>query len=90
MTEKSQLQTLAAARFRIAVILTIAMVVVYFSFVSLVAFNKPFLAQRVTRGLSVGILLGALVIVFSWITTWIYIRWANRHYDPHIEKLRKS
>lgn len=90
MTERSQLQTLAAARFRIAVILTIAMVVIYFSFVSLVAFNKPFLAQRVTRGLSVGILLGALVIVFSWITTWIYIRWANRHYDPHIEKLRKS
>ena len=87
MTET--LQTLAAARFRIAVTLTIVMIVVYFSFVSLVAFNKPFLAQRLGRGLSVGIVLGALVIVFSWITTWIYIRWANRHYDPHIEALRK-
>ena len=89
IVQSRTVQSLAAARFRIAVILTIVMIAVYFSFVALVAFNKPFLAQRVGRGLSVGILLGALVIVISWITTWIYIRWANRHYDPHIEALRK-
>lgn len=79
---------LAAARFRIAVILTAVMVLIYFGFVSLVAFNKPLLARLLTRGLSVGILLGALVIVFSWILTWIYVRWANQHYDPELERLR--
>ena len=26
-------------------------------------------------------LLGALVIVVAWVLTWIYIRWANTHYD---------
>jgi uncharacterized membrane protein (DUF485 family) len=77
------------ARFRIAGILTALMIAVYFGFVSLVAFNKPLLAQRVTNGLSLGILLGALVIVFSWVTTWIYVRWANLHYDPHIDELKK-
>lgn len=79
---------LAAARFRIAVILTTAMVLLYFGFVSLVAFNKPFLARMVTRGLSLGILLGALVIVLSWVLTWIYVRWANTHYDPELDRLR--
>jgi uncharacterized membrane protein (DUF485 family) len=79
---------LAAARFRIAATLTAAMIVLYFGFVSLVAFNKPLLARLVTRGLSLGILLGALVIVISWLLTWFYVRWANRHYDPELERLR--
>jgi uncharacterized membrane protein (DUF485 family) len=79
---------LAAARFRIAVILTAIMVLIYFGFVSLVAFNKPLLARLVAPGLSLGILLGALVIVLSWVLTWIYVRWANRHYDPELERLR--
>ncbi len=81
---------LAAARFRIAVILTAAMVLLYFGFVSLVAFNKPLLARLLTPGLSLGIVLGALVIVLSWVLTWVYVRWANRHYDPELERLRRE
>jgi len=84
----ARIARLAAARFRIAVILTALMVLLYFGFVSLVAFNKPLLARLVTRGLSLGILLGALVIVLSWVLTWIYVRWANEHYDPELERLR--
>jgi uncharacterized membrane protein (DUF485 family) len=79
---------LAAARFRIAASLTAVMVLMYFGFVSLVAFNKPLLARLVTRGLSLGILLGALVIVASWFLTWFYVRWCNTHYDPELERLR--
>lgn len=82
--------SLAAARFRIAVLLTAAMVLLYFGFISLVAFNKPLLARLVMRGLSLGILLGALVIVLSWVMTWVYVRWANRHYDPELERLREE
>ncbi len=80
--------TLAAARFRIAATLTAAMILIYFGFVALVAYNKPLLAQRVRPGLTLGILLGALVIVASWLLTWVYVRWANRHYDPELERLR--
>ena len=32
-------------------------------------------------GLSVGILLGVLVIVTAWVLIVVYVRWANRHYD---------
>ena len=31
---------------------------------------------------------GALVIVVSWILTWIYVRWANTHYDRVLNELR--
>ena len=37
------LKAVSAARWRIAVLLTIAMMVVYFGFILLVAFNKPLL-----------------------------------------------
>jgi uncharacterized membrane protein (DUF485 family) len=65
------------------------MMVAYFGFVLLVAFNKPLLGVVLVPGLSLGMLLGALVILVAWALTWIYIRWANRHYDTHVQGLRK-
>ena len=88
MTHDS-VDSLAAARWRIAIGLTVAMMVVYFGFILLVAFDKPLLGTRVAVGLSLGMLLGALVIVTAWILTWIYVRWANTHYDTAIEGLRR-
>jgi uncharacterized membrane protein (DUF485 family) len=85
----TSLESVSAARWRIALSLTIAMMAAYFGFILLVAFNKPLLGTRVTTGLSLGILLGALVIVVAWVLTWIYISWANAHYDASIKGLRK-
>ena len=82
------LEAVSAARWRIAVALTIAMMVVYFGFILLVAFNKPLLGTTVAPGLSLGMRLGALVIVVAWVLTWIYIRWANAHYDASVDGLR--
>jgi len=81
-------ESLGAARWRIAVTLTAAMMFLYFGFILLVAFNKPFLARELASGLSVGMLLGALVIVASWALVWVYARWANTHYDAAVSRLR--
>jgi uncharacterized membrane protein (DUF485 family) len=85
----STLEAVAAARWRIAIGLTLAMMATYFGFILLVAFGKDFLGKLVTPGLSYGILLGALVIVTAWVLTWVYVRWANRHYDSSVAGLRK-
>ena len=79
---------LARRRWRIAIVLTMAMVAIYFGFILLVAYNKPLLGRLIAPGLSLGIVLGALVIVLSWILTWIYVRWANRYYDAALDDLR--
>jgi len=84
----STLEAVSAARWRIAVVLTVAMMVAYFGFILLVAYNKPLLATAVAPGLSLGMLLGALVIVVAWVLTWIYIVWANAHYDASVDGLR--
>ena len=83
------LQELARARARIATILTLAMIVLYFGFVTLIAFDKPLMGKLITRGLSLGILLGALVIVGSWLLTYVYVRWANTHYDAAVGRIER-
>jgi uncharacterized membrane protein (DUF485 family) len=88
MPSHSTLEAVSAARWRIAISLTIAMMAAYFGFILLVAFNKPLLATRVATGLSLGMLLGASVIVVAWALTWIYISWANAHYDASVKGLR--
>jgi uncharacterized membrane protein (DUF485 family) len=84
-----RLHAVAVARWRIAIGLTVAMVVNYFGFILLIAYDKPLMARMIAPGLSLGILLGALVIVVSWILTWVYVRWANSHYDSALDRLRE-
>ena len=86
---REPLDVLAAARWRVAIALTVAMMIVYFGFILLVAFDKPLLGTRVAVGLSLGMLLGALVIVTAWVLMWIYVRWANTHYDAAIDGMRR-
>jgi uncharacterized membrane protein (DUF485 family) len=88
MTHDS-VDSLAAARWRIAIGLTVAMMVVYFGFILLVAFDKPLLGTAIAPGLSLGMLLGALVILTAWVLMWIYVRWANAHYDTAIAGMRR-
>jgi uncharacterized membrane protein (DUF485 family) len=88
MNHLDELKALDSARWRIAVWLTVAMMVVYFAFILLVAYDKPLLTRVVVPGLSLGILLGVLVIVSAWLFIWIYVRWANQHYDAKIEALK--
>jgi uncharacterized membrane protein (DUF485 family) len=85
-----RLRELDRARWRMALSLTGAMVLLYFGFIALVAFGRPFLAILVIPGLTLGILLGALVIVASWILTWVYVRWANVYYDPEVRALSRE
>ena len=63
-------------------LLAIVMLVVYYGYIALIAFNKPFLAQPIGSGVTtVGIPIGMGVIVFTIIITGIYVRRANDEYD---------
>jgi uncharacterized membrane protein (DUF485 family) len=83
-------RAVAAQRWRIAVVLTTSMVLVYFGFIALVAFRPALLGTLVAPGLSIGIVLGACVIVAAWILTFTYVRWANTVYDPALAALRDT
>ena len=121
---EAKLHALAARRWRVAIWLSVVMLIAYYGFILLVAFDKPLLSTillngttgagavspswRLNRvlspcmaacsstsygagtsspGLSLGILLGALVIVSAWVLTSIYVIWANNRYDHELHEL---
>jgi len=82
--------TLAAARWRIAIVLTTIVICIYFGFIALIAYQKEWMGSLIAPGLSVGILFGAIVIVASWLLTWFYVRWANNHYDGKLDAMNRE
>ena len=63
-------------------LLTILMMVVYYGYIALIAFDKPFLAQRIGAGVtSLGVPIGLGVILFTVLITAIYVRRANSEFD---------
>lgn len=62
--------------------LTVLMLAVYYGYIALIAFNKPFLAQPTGAGVTtLGIPLGMGVIIFTIVITGIYVARANSEYD---------
>jgi uncharacterized membrane protein (DUF485 family) len=88
--DADNLRIAARARGRVVATLTTMMIVIYFGFIAMIAFQRDVLARLVIPGLSLGILLGALVIIASWLLTWYYVRWANTHYDPAVEAFGRN
>lgn len=84
-------QELVRKRSRFGWWLAIAMLIVYYGFILLVAFDKSFLATRLGEGVTtIGMPIGLAVIVFTVIITAIYVRRANREYDALTELIAKA
>ena len=66
-----------------SIVLSILMIIVYFGYIGLIAFDKSFLAIKVSAGAvtSIGIPMGIGVLVFTIIITAIYVRRANNEFD---------
>ena len=84
-------QELVRQRTRFAWTLSIAMLVIYFGFILLVAFAKPLLATKVGDGVtSLGIILGLGVIVSAFVLTGIYVQRANSRFDELTRRLTRE
>ena len=88
--EDSDFKSLSAQKNTISVILTILELVLYFGFIALIAFNKPFLAQKFSGAITIGIPIAVGTIFFSWVFTGIYIFWANTKYDVLVKKVKEK
>jgi uncharacterized membrane protein (DUF485 family) len=83
-------RSLSSQKNTISVILTILELVLYFGFIALIAFNKPFLASKVSGAISIGIPIAVATIFLSWVLTGIYIYWANSKYDVLVKKVKEK
>jgi uncharacterized membrane protein (DUF485 family) len=84
-------QKLVKTRSRYGWMLTWAVMIVYYGFTLLNAFDKPFMASRVGEGvMSWGVPLGLFVILFTVVVTGIYVRRANREFDALTDAIHRN
>lgn len=89
LLDSDDFRSLVIRRWRLSLLLTLALFVLYYGYILLVAIDRDLLAVRVGDAATLGIVLGAAVIVLSWVLTAAYVIWANRRYDPEVRRLRE-
>lgn len=91
IVQDERYQRLVRLRRRFGWLLTAIMLLVYFGYILTIAFRKDLLAQPIGDGVtSIGIPVGIGVIITGIVLTGIYVRLANRLFDPLVEVIRKE
>ncbi|WP_137898005.1 DUF485 domain-containing protein [Sphingomonas sp. 2SG] len=84
-------QALVRDRQRFSWTLTAITVLVYSSFISLIAFDKPLMARPIGGGtVSLAVVLGAAMLVGTVAICAVYVRRANGEYDTRLGELLAS
>lgn len=82
-------EKLVSTRSTYSITMTILIMVIYYGYILLIAFDKEFLAQKLGAGMvtSIGIPLGVGVIILTVLITNIYVRRANSEFDTLTNEL---
>jgi uncharacterized membrane protein (DUF485 family) len=91
VTSNPKYQELKSKRSSIGWWLTLSMMVVYYGFILLVAYDKPLLASKIGAGvITLGMPLGIGVLVYTIVITIIYVRRANGEFDDLTAAITKA
>ena len=86
--ESPDFKALVVRRWTVSIALTLALFVLYYGYILLIAVDRPLMTTRVGEVTTLAIPLGVGVIVGAWVLTAIYVAWANAAYDPMVGKLK--
>jgi uncharacterized membrane protein (DUF485 family) len=84
----AEFRRLVSTRWRVSLTLTVLLFLLYYGYIILIAVDRAWLSRRIGPATTLGIPLGAAVIVGAWILTAAYVLWANRVYDTEAARLR--
>ena len=84
LLESDDFRHMLARRWRVSLVLTALLFVLYYGYIMLIAVNRELLSAKIGDVTTLGIPLGAAVIVGAWVLTAVYVVWANRQYDPEV------
>ena len=85
----SKYQELVSKRSSFAWTLSIIMLVVYYTFIMIIAFQPELLAVKIGSGvITLGIPVGIFIILLSFLLAGIYVRRANGEFDQLTREIR--
>jgi len=86
--ESKEFKDLVALRWKVSMVLLVLLFTSYYGYILLVATAKDFVSQKIGEVTTLAIPLGVAAIVIAWVLTAFYVAWANRSYDPEVERLK--
>lgn len=66
-----------------------AFLIWYLAYVLLASYAPAFMAIKVTGNINIGLIIGLLQFVSTFLITTIYVRYADKYIDPAAERLRQ-
>ena len=88
LLESPDFHRLLARRWRVSLVLTALLFLLYYGYIVLIAVDKPLVSRKIGETTTLGIPLGVAVILGAWVLTALYVVWANRYYDTEAARLR--
>jgi uncharacterized membrane protein (DUF485 family) len=92
LIDSPDFKALVKRRWGVSMALLATLFVTYYGFILLVATNREWVSQKVSDApgavTTIAIPLGIASIVVAWVLTALYVIWANRAYDPEVERLK--
>ncbi len=85
--ESPAFKRLVTRRWTVSLVLLALLFVSYYGYILLIATDKAFVSQKIGEVTTLAIPLGVAAILIAWVLTAIYVVWANRSYDPEVERL---
>jgi len=87
--ENPRFRELVERRNRFAWPLALLVLVVYYTYILVIAFNPEFFATPISSDsvITIGIPIGAGIILLSWILTGVYVHRANTVFDDLTKKI---
>jgi uncharacterized membrane protein (DUF485 family) len=89
LLDSAEFHDLVASRWRVSLVLSALLFALYYGYIILIAVNRALLSRRIGEVTTLGIPVGAAVIVGAWLLTAAYVVWANRYYDGEAARLRE-
>ena len=83
-------QELVRKRSSLSWMLSAVMLVAYYGFIMVLAFNPEFFRTHITEYTTIGFPIGIAIILLAFALTGIYVRRSNREFDRLTEEIRKE
>lgn len=88
VVESKDFKALVSLRWKVSLVLLTLLFVSYYGYIVLLATNKEFVSQKIGEVTTLAIPLGIAAILIAWVLTAFYVAWANKSYDPEVERLK--
>jgi uncharacterized membrane protein (DUF485 family) len=88
ITQSEAFKHLVSLRWKVSLVLLAILFVGYYGFILLVATGRELVSTRIGEVTTLAIPLGLAAIVLAWVLTAFYVGWANKSYDPEVERLK--